>query len=38
MKKMKIFLLFIFTFLITGCSCAYELNISDYKVVENVDI
>lgn len=38
MKKMKIFLLFIFTFLLTGCSCDYELNISDDKVVENVDI
>ena len=38
MKKMKIFLLFIFTILLTGCSCNYELNISDDKVVENVDI
>ena len=38
MKKMKIVLLFIFTFLLTGCSCNYELNISDDKVVENVDI
>ena len=38
MKKMKIVLLFIFTILLTGCSCNYELNISDDKVVENVDI
>ena len=27
-----------FTILLTGCSCNYELNISDDKVVENVDI
>lgn len=38
MKKMKIVLLFIFTILLTGCSCNYELNISDDKLVENVDI
>lgn len=38
MKKIKIVLLFIFTILLTGCSCDYELNISDDKVVENVDI
>ena len=34
----KIILLFMFTILLTGCSCDYELNISDDKVVENVDI
>ena len=34
----KIVLLFMFTILLTGCSCDYELNISDDKVVENVDI
>ena len=34
----KIILLFMFTILLTGCSCNYELNISDDKVVENVDI
>ena len=34
----KIILLFMFTLLLTGCSCDYELNISDDKVVENVDI
>ena len=34
----KIVLLFMFTILLTGCSCDYELNISDDKIVENVDI
>lgn len=34
----KIILLFMFTILLTGCSCDYELNISDDKVLENVDI
>ena len=34
----KIILLFMFTILLTRCSCDYELNISDDKVVENVDI
>ena len=34
----KIVLLFMFTILLTVCSCDYELNISDDKVVENVDI
>lgn len=34
----KIILLFMLTILLTGCSCDYELNISDDKVVENVDI
>ena len=34
----KIVLLFMFTILLTGCTCDYELNISDDKVVEDVDI